>query len=241
MLGFKGWARRRFRITLTIALLGSVGTGDAKAEDPFWPEFDAFLKLSPSTRLLFTAEANDNRDEPKSKWIVGTYVDIFVPRFRPLLFRKISEVDESRSQRISVQVGYRFSHTWGTDPSQIEHRIVTDATFRWVFLDQFLGSDRNRFELRVVNGAYSWRYRNQMKISRDVSIRHTPLVPFVSGELFYDSEFQKISRYRYEAGVTFPLGKVWAVEPYWARQKSLAPSEAISNFAGLTVQAYLHR
>src|SRR5215471_14488905 len=234
--------RRRLKITLSIAAVSAVFPGFAKAEDqlPFWPEVDAFVKLSPKTRLLFTTEANDNRDEPKSKWIVGSYLDVFVPRFRPVLFRRISELDESRNQRIVIRAGYRFSHTWGTEPAQIEHRPVTDATFRWDFLDRILGSDRNRFEFRFVNGAYSWRNRNQAKISHDISIKGTTLIPFISAEGSYDSQYQTVSRYRYEAGATFPLGKVWAIEPYFARQRSRAPSDSFMNFFGLTIQAYLH-
>src|SRR5262252_6210505 len=115
MFGCMGWAPRRFRTALTIAFLSGLCAGYSKAEDPFWPEFDTYLKLSPNTRLLFTAEANDNRDEPKSKWIVASYLDIFVPRFKPVLFRRISELDESRNQRIVISAGYRFSHTWGTE------------------------------------------------------------------------------------------------------------------------------
>ena len=230
----------RIRLTL-LALCGFPSFAEAQDQLPLWPEADVFVKLSPQTRLVFSAEANDNRDEPKSKWIVGGYFDLFVPRFKPVLFRRISELDESRSQRIAIRAGYRFSHTWGTEPAQIEHRLVTDATLSWDFLEQILFSDRSRFEFRFVDGVYSWRYRNRMKISRDVSIKGTPFVPFISAEGFYDSQYRTISRYRYEAGVTFPLGKVWALEPYYARQRSRVPSESFMNFYGLTVQAYFHR
>jgi hypothetical protein len=209
----------------------------ADDKNPFWPEADFFVKLSANTRLLLMTAATDNRDEPKSKYEIGAYLDIFVPRFKPVLFRHISDMDQSRHQRITIQVGYRFSHTWGADPAQIEHRLQTDASFRWLFPYEILAGDRNRFEYRFVNGNYSWRYRNQLKVSREFKV-YIPLIPYASSELFYDSQYQTISRYRYEAGVTVQTGKVWALVPYYARQKSLAPSQPSINAFGLTVQAY---
>jgi hypothetical protein len=230
----------RFDSALIVVLLSGFAPACADAEDklPFWPEADAFVKLSPNTRFLIMTAATDNRDEPKSKWEVGAYLDIFVPRFRPLLFRRISELDESRRQRLAIRTGYRFSHTWGTDPPQIEHRIVTDATFRWVLPHHILNTDRDRFEFRFVNGAYSWRYRNQFKVSRDFSMRGIALVPSVSAEGFYDSQYQTVSRYRYEAGVTLPFRKIWSLEPYYARQKSRVPSQSSTNAIGLTLDVY---
>jgi hypothetical protein len=232
----------RSNTALLMALLGCLVPGFATAEDktPFWPEADLFVKTSPETRLLFTTAATDNRDEPKSKWELGAYLDIFVTRFKPLLFRRVAELDQSRNQRLAIRVGYRFSHTWDASPAQIEHRLVADATSRWTFPYDILGTDRNRFEFRFVNGAYSWRYRNQVKITRDLSIRRTGLIPFISAEAFYDSQYETISRYRYEAGVTLPFRKVWILEPYYARQKSVVPSQSFVNAFGLTVQAHLH-
>ena len=100
--------RRRFDPALMFVLLSVFAPAGAVAEDklPFWPEADLFVRLSPNTRFLIMTAATDNRDEPNSKWEVGAYLDIFVPRFRPLLFRRISELDESRRQRIVIRVGY---------------------------------------------------------------------------------------------------------------------------------------
>jgi hypothetical protein len=93
--------------------------------------------------------------------------------------------------------------------------------------------------IRFVNGQYSWRYGNQFKLARDFSLHGLPLVPYVSVEPFYDSQYRTISRYRYEAGTAMHFGKVWALAPYYARQKSRAPSESFTNAIGLKVQAYL--
>jgi hypothetical protein len=50
--------------------------------------------------------------------------------------------------------------------------------------------DRNRLDLRWVDGNFSWRCRNRLTLERHFKMGgNRALTPYASGELFYDSRF----------------------------------------------------
>jgi hypothetical protein len=206
-----------------------------------WPETDFSWDLNPSTRLIFVTAATRNRDEPYSEVELGAYLDIYIPRIHPLLFHRISSVDKSRIERFAIRLGYRASRSFDTTPAKSENRLQSDATFRSALPLGFLASDRNRFEFRFVNGVYSWRYRNEGKTERDFRVLGKTIIGYLSAELFYDSQYNEISRWRYSGGIVIPLGKLVTVEPYYTRQASRVPSQPQLNALGLTVNIFLRR
>ena len=100
-------------------------------------------------------------------------------------------------------------------------------------------SNRARGEFRFVNGAYSWRYRNQMKFDKDFQVRHYALTAYTSAEAFYDSTTNRWDRFRFTGGMLFPIGKRFAVEPYYTRQIATHSQPRNINVLGLTLQLYL--
>ncbi|MGH9931602.1 MAG: hypothetical protein ACREA9_20535, partial [Pyrinomonadaceae bacterium] len=68
-------------------------------------------------------------------------------------------------------------------------------------------TDRNREELRFVNGKFSARYRNRLTLEREFTIGRFKPTPYVSGEVYYDSRFEIWNRNRIYVGFLFPVKK----------------------------------
>jgi hypothetical protein len=104
-----------------------------------------------------------------------------------------------------------------------------------------LFTDRNRGEFRFVNGGYSWRARDQLKLEKDIRIDGYALTEYVSAEAFFDSKTQAVDRFRYVAGAVFPLRKQITIEPYLMRQNSLESNPRFVNAIGLRLSLFLQK
>jgi hypothetical protein len=145
---------------------------------PVWPEIDTYLKLNDTTRLYFLATAvQESRESTEGEFGVNIDVQLKpLKRKTPLLeFR----LDESKNRLLMTRIGYRYlpSYTGGS----AEQRGVLEGTARVPLID-FLGhlllSDRNRVDLRFIDGEFSWRYRNRLSAEREFSIGHVRLNPY---------------------------------------------------------------
>ena len=209
------------------------------ASSEFWPEIQIYAPLTNSTQILGVASTHNNQDDPYSEVKLGAYLQADLHRFKPVLFRRISDVNDPREKRLSVRVGYSFHASFDTAPPKREHRLEAQDMVRWSFPLGILNSNRNRFEFRFVNGAYSFRFRDEWQVERDFRILGKPVSVYVSAEGFFDSKYNTISRWRYRGGFVVPLGKLRSLEPYYTRQKSRAPPQPVLNAAGLTLSIYL--
>jgi Protein of unknown function (DUF2490) len=183
-------------IFLLLAVLISCGASaaaqqDSDTRDEFWPEVDAFIHLKPKVRLFFLAtvsRAKETREAFEGQ--VGAHVDLFV------------------NKNIYFRTGYRHGFSLGdTDDPFSEQRIILEQTFRIPIPAGFLLSDRNRGDLRWVNGKFSTRYRNRLMLEREFNIRERSYTPYVSGELYYDTRFDTWNRNRYAFGIQWSLRK----------------------------------
>ena len=122
----------------------------------------------------------------------------------------------------------------------IEQRPLVEGTIRWAFPPSILVSSRNRVEFRIINGVYSWRYRNQVKVERQLRLsdRFTTS-PYLSMEAYYDSRVDVWNRFRFSAGTEQPLGKHWSLEPYYTRQITTHTAIRNTNAVGMTLHLYL--
>jgi len=75
------------------------------------------------------------------------------------------------------------------------------------YLWRSLLSDRNREEFRVVNGDFSFRYRNRVTLEREFLLPGRSLTPYGSVEVYHDSRFIAWNRNRLTAGVQVQLKK----------------------------------
>jgi hypothetical protein len=211
---------------------GCFAVGQDTHSTEFWPEVDIYERLSEHARLLFSSAVTSGRTADEQTMETGAFIDIFVPRFKPVLFRRLSEADESRAKRIVLRAGYLY--VFG-DP---EHRLQTDATFRWVLHGNILATDRNRAEYRFIRGNFSWRYRNDFRLEHDIAVSRRPLTAYMGAELFYDSRYDTLSRWRYRGGAALTLNKKWLLELYYVRQVTKHADLSFVNSIGFAVSFF---
>jgi hypothetical protein len=72
---------------------------------------------------------------------------------------------------------------------------------------QFTLRDRSVAEFRWLTGDFSTRFRNRATLERNFSLGKQSLVPYASGEVFYDTRFNSLNRYRVTTGVRIHFGK----------------------------------
>lgn len=96
-----------------------------------------------------------------------------------------------------------------------EQRIHTHLTYSWTWHDISF-SDRNRLELRLREKRKDIvRYRNKLSATFPVTLGNTGLKPYVSEELFVDSDAGELTRSRLAAGLKTKLQGRYSVAAYY--------------------------
>lgn len=165
---------------------GAHAQQDSETLKQFWPEVDFYVPLNEKFRLFFlatTTKAEETRDNLEGQ--VGAHIDYHL------------------NKKVSLRTGYRYgSSLGGSDPFE-EHRIIFEQTLRQPLPLEVLFSDRNREELRWVNGDFSARYRNRVTLEREFKVLNRAVTPYGSAEVFYDSRFNTWNRNRLAVGAQF--------------------------------------
>jgi hypothetical protein len=185
-----------------------------------WPEVSTYVELNSDVRLYFIATTTrENRKGSSGE--IGPNIDFYL---KPVVRQErvtIFQLDKSKSRPLLLRLGYRYLPS--TDgPS--EHRGVLEATGRFPLLSGFLVSDRNRADLRFNNGEFSWRYRNRLTVERTVSILSYHFSPYVRGEVYFDSNYEKWSRTSESLGAAFPIRQHTEIEIYYEHQNDTGKS-----------------
>jgi len=177
-----------FLLVVTLVSCSVAKAQEAETRREFWPELDVFIPLKPKFRLGITATVTrleETKEDTEAS--IGAHID-FTPR-----------------KDITFRAGYRYGFSLtDTDPYK-EHRIILEQTYRRIIPLAILLSDRNREELRFLNGSFSGRYRNRLTVEREFSLRKLRLTPYASGEVFYDTRFDTWNRNRLTGGIQVPL------------------------------------
>jgi uncharacterized protein DUF2490 len=183
-----------------------------------WPEVDTYVKLNSNVRAsLFGALTRENAEGSSAE--IGPNIDFF---FKPLVKLKritVFELDQSKSRPVMLRLSYRYLPAV---EGPTEHRVGVEATGRYPLIRGVLLSDRNRADLRYIDGVFSWRYRNRLSAERTFSLRSFHFAPYLRAEVFYDSRSEKWSRTALTAGSTFPIGKHFELEWYYEHQNDTA-------------------
>jgi hypothetical protein len=191
---------------------------------PVWPEADAYVTLGEKARVfLLATTVQENGASTEAE--LGANFDLYLKPLRrrapALLFR----LDESKNRLVLVRVGYRYlpSYTGGSN----EQRGVLEVTPRFPLtglLGEALLSIRNRVDFRLIEGEYSWRYRNRLSVEREFSVGPVRVNPYARFELYYDSRFDEWSRTEWMLGSAFPVTRRWELEAYYDDQHDTSAS-----------------
>jgi hypothetical protein len=175
-------------LATTVCTQSQEQTSDTPKE--LWPEVDVYVPLQEKVRLFFRFSVTKSEETRKNtEGQVGAHVDYTV------------------NQRLVLRAGYRYGFSLNeTDPFK-EHRPLLEQTYREQLPLGILLSDRNRQEFRIVNGDFSFRYRNRLMLEREFLLPGRSITPYGSVEVYHDSRFHVWNRNRLTTGVQIQLKK----------------------------------
>jgi hypothetical protein len=182
-----------WRLVCLVALTAAFSSGahaqqDSETAKQFWPEVDVYVPLNEKFRLFFlaaTTKAEETKQNTEGQ--VGAHIDYQL------------------SRKVSLRTGYRYGFSLGGSEPFQEHRIIFEQTLRQPLPLKLVFSDRNREDLRWVNGDFSARYRNRITLEREFRVLNRSVTPYGSAEVFYDSRFKTWNRNRLAVGVQIAL------------------------------------
>lgn len=218
---------------MAMPTLARAQSSDSTGE--FWPEFDFYVRLNEKSRIfaMYTATKQESLGT-YADGQTGVHIDFYA--LEPKRKRLFSYFDPSRSKTLMVRAGYLFSRPKNNSGTATEHMATTEATARAHLPHGFLLSDRNRADLRWVEGAPRHRYRNRLKFERSFRAGRFEVTPYAHGEVFYDFREREWTRLRYAGGAELALTKRIVVEGYFLRQNTWGSVPQFVNAAGLAVQ-----
>jgi hypothetical protein len=201
----------------------------------FWPEVDTYVKLNPTFRFMFNASTTQEAGNTIGSQF-GANFDVFM---KPLLKLKrftVFQLDESKSRPLTIRTAYDVLPTPGKPP---ENRVVLEGTPRYPLQAGILVANRNRAELRWINGDFSWRYRNRLAVERTFAIHSYHFTPYVRGESYYVSTAGKWSRTAEDIGFIFPIRRRAEIDGYYEHMNdtSKAPNQQTHGI-GLILSLY---
>ena len=221
-----------------IALLIVLSWTSAYAQSKqVWPETSTFIKVNDRMRFYFMmTTVKEDKDSTEAE--IGPNFDFFLPTLKHVKRWSLFPLDESRNQFLVLRVGYRYIFPF-TEEGSTEHRGVLELTARHPLVRGVLVSDRNRMDIRSIEGAKSWRYRNRLTIEREFFIGHFRFSPYIRGEMYYDSRYDKVSRTALIGGSTFPITRHFELESYFEHQNdSGGSSNRTVNAVGMVASFY---
>jgi hypothetical protein len=168
-----------------------------------WPEVDASVKLGENSRLFLLTSGTRIREQGYSDGSFGVHLDVFTsPIFKKRMERTVRRADVARNKFLQVRIGYLYSRaTKGSSNRFSEHTPTFELSPRFYLVNQILLTNRVRADLRFVNGVFTPRFRDRVKVERNFQLPRTSLTPYVHAEVFYDRRYDVWHRFRYSAAL----------------------------------------
>jgi Protein of unknown function (DUF2490) len=227
-------------LILAAASCGLVFCADplrAQGFDQLWPEVNAFLKLNDNSRLFFLYAGTRVQQGGYSDGQLGAHVDLFLAPISKIRLQRHPDV--ARNRFLSIRLGYLYGKTPEDSPDPfVEHTPTIEITPRYYFPKGILVTNRNREDFRFLDGVYTPRYRNRLKVERSFQTQAFAITPYAHAEAFYDRRFDSFHRFRFAAGGEIQFHQHFVVEGYYLRQQDPHSSPRGLNVAGVGIQFY---
>jgi hypothetical protein len=223
---------------LSLALTCSAGNAESSQQAQFLPEVDAYLKVNPDLRVSFQAKDTREGGDPTQAEI-GPSAEFYLKPLVRLKEITVFDLDDAKARPLVLTAGYRYLSAPGKPGT---NRIPIAVTSHLPLTAKLLLTDRNRADLDWSNGSFTWRYRNMLSLERTVAIRSYHLIPYASAEIYYESQYSKVSTTEFYTGTHLPLGKHLQLTPYYEHQNNTGkhPNQQVHGL-GLTLNIYLSR
>jgi hypothetical protein len=228
------WNVKRGAQLMFLASLLALSRPHAKAQssqNQFWPQVNTYIKLDSRMRLMFMASRTKDGSTYNSAEF-GPNLDITL---KPIRRVRVQSNDSSKRTYLKFGVGYRYLKNLDK-PN--ENRVLFELTPRYYLPLGILASDRNRFELRIISGDLTWRYRNRLTLERSFNIKSLRLTPYAQGEVYYFSQYGLWNKDSYAFGVVFPVHRQFEIKPYFQHDNDSRSSTPHVNALGLTLYLY---
>lgn len=135
------------------------------------------------------------------------------PFFRRYLFK---DPNVEKAQRVTTRIGFAHLPDFKNDDRALEeNRGILELTVRFPFGGTWLLSDRNKGDFRWVDGVYSTRYRNRLRVEHSLAFQNVKFTPYANGEVYYDFKTDEWSRSDLTLGSEFPLPYKTVLEFYF--------------------------
>jgi hypothetical protein len=204
-----------------------LGAEAQTTQNQFWPETDFYYQFKPRVRAVFVvARSQDPGDNDSVE--LGPDIEVYFKRFvKP----PITTNNTASRQLLAFRAGYHYLA--GQSP---ENRGIVQGTARAPILGSMELSDRNRVDLRWVQGQlFSWRYRNRLALQRSFKIKRVRVTPYVDGEFIWSSTTQSWNQNLFDIGANFPFRKWLEVTPYYERNNQNGSPSTHTTASGFIV------
>jgi len=220
---------------LSVGALGVEAAGQ-NTNNELRPELGIYVQQGPTVRIVFVDSARG--DQSTDIWQVDFtfYVEAAL---KPIFRRGLrDQPNVYRNKYLTFRAGYRY-RTSLTEGNSSENRGILEITSRYRLPGQLVISDRNRGEFRFIQGQpFSTRYRNRLRLERDIEYSWINFTPYIYDEIFYDTRYSRWARNQYALGLEFPIGRHIVLEPYYLRQNNRPPNLLHVNAFGFKLNLY---
>jgi hypothetical protein len=234
-----GTAKLRMCAVLRVlALLLAVARPGASQDvsTQVWPEIDTFVRLGENMRIYVpVSKTREGTDDSDQDGTTGVYFDYYTSPILPKL-NLTGPSNVVRLHRLLLRVGY--SYTAGDSGEPATSTLVAEATGRLSLPWALLASDRSRFDLNFSGGDFDPRYRNRIRLERNVDLGKSSLTPYVYGEFFYDFDDGDWLKTRVTAGLEFHFWERFVPEVYFQRDYGSGSGGDVKG-VGLVLSIYL--
>jgi hypothetical protein len=231
------WRGIACAVSLTLLLVGTAPaqSSSSTSETQFDPEIDAHVQLPSDLRLLGLAGVQDGVGYPYQQWYAAAALGFQSSRIET---PHLLNIDPDKEFHLVLGVGYEYLKTTQTGSTTSEDRVTLELTPGSRFAQDVLVRDRNRVELRWVDGRYSTTYRNMLSVEWDRMVAGLRFAPYGTVEAFYDGSKHAWNEWWYTAGVEFPFGRRFMVDTYYRRESCRGCTPPNWNVAGLTLNYF---
>jgi len=221
--------------TLFIGLPCAAQSGNTGPSTQAWGALNASFELSEKTRVTAVAEKHNGEEGDYGQEKIGAVLSYRMKRVGKHLR---GDVDKENEYNLILGAGYELIETHQNGNLKSEHRLLLQATPKYVFGLGFLAQDRNRIEFRWNGGTYDFRVRNRLTIDRPFNVGKVRLMPYAAGELFWDRNHHSWNENQYAFGVQWPYKKTFMLNTYFLHQNCTTCSSNPLNVAGITANFY---
>lgn len=208
---------------------------DSTTAGAFWPKLSARYQWPSKLSQILYGEIKNEQGNAYQQLGIGTDLNY---QAQPIKRPHLRNVDPSKEHAYVLSVGYEYLDTRDDGSPKYENRIKAEATGRHRPTDALLIEDRNRFEFRWVDGEYSSRYRNRLRVEVDLHHNAFRYSPYVAAEFFYSWASDSWNEQRYSVGIQWPYRHKWLLDTYYLRQNCSSCDPAHLNVGGVSLSFF---